>query len=299
MATTQKSRTVKKPAKPDANPLDNPEMRDWLKGELADAEAEEKNGPDSQGWNHNEALRPGIEQRAAFMRALLKLLPCLLLLLALASAARAGGPLTYSDAPQTGESPSVYEARTAMSLYNMSVRGIGLSATAKVQIWDGTTPLSIGTDGSLSISVLNFPATQPVSGTFWQATQPVSAASLPLPAGAATAAKQDGMQTTLNTIAGNTTNTLSAANGFRSITATGTTTIKTGAGVLHTVCINSLGTVASVVAIYDSTTATGTKIGTINSLTLGGSFVYDVAFSNGLTIATTGVLAPDITVSYR
>lgn len=32
--------------------------------------------------------------------------------------------------------------------------------------------------------------TQPVSGTFWQATQPVSAASLPLPAGAATSARQ-------------------------------------------------------------------------------------------------------------
>ncbi len=35
--------------------------------------------------------------------------------------------------------------------------------------------------------------TQPVSGSFWQATQPVSAASLPLPAGAATAAAQPGL----------------------------------------------------------------------------------------------------------
>ena len=32
--------------------------------------------------------------------------------------------------------------------------------------------------------------TQPVSGTFYQATQPVSAASLPLPSGAATASNQ-------------------------------------------------------------------------------------------------------------
>jgi hypothetical protein len=37
--------------------------------------------------------------------------------------------------------------------------------------------------------------TQPVSGTFWQATQPVSAASLPLPSGAATAAKQPALGT--------------------------------------------------------------------------------------------------------
>lgn len=57
----------------------------------------------------------------------------------------------------------------------------------------------------LPVSVGNWPATQAVTGTFWQATQPVSgtvtanagsgtfavsAASLPLPTGAATAAKQ-------------------------------------------------------------------------------------------------------------
>lgn len=40
-------------------------------------------------------------------------------------------------------------------------------------------------------------ATQPVSGTFWQATQPVSAAALPLPSGAATEAKQDTGNTSL------------------------------------------------------------------------------------------------------
>lgn len=40
-------------------------------------------------------------------------------------------------------------------------------------------------NGTLTTTVNNFPATQPVSGTFWQTTQPVSAASLPLPSGAA------------------------------------------------------------------------------------------------------------------
>lgn len=44
----------------------------------------------------------------------------------------------------------------------------------------------------LPVSVLG---TVPVSGTFWQATQPVSAASLPLPTGAATAAKQPAIGT--------------------------------------------------------------------------------------------------------
>ena len=42
--------------------------------------------------------------------------------------------------------------------------------------------------------------TQPVSGTFWQATQPVSAASLPLPSGAATAANQATELTSLTTL---------------------------------------------------------------------------------------------------
>ncbi len=39
------------------------------------------------------------------------------------------------------------------------------------------------------------PGTVAVTGTFWQATQPVSAASLPLPTGAATAAKQPALGT--------------------------------------------------------------------------------------------------------
>lgn len=39
---------------------------------------------------------------------------------------------------------------------------------------------------ALPVSGAFYQATQPVSGTFWQATQPVSAAALPLPSGAAT-----------------------------------------------------------------------------------------------------------------
>lgn len=41
-----------------------------------------------------------------------------------------------------------------------------------------------------AIKVDNSAVTQPVSGTFWQATQPVSATSLPLPTGSATSANQ-------------------------------------------------------------------------------------------------------------
>jgi len=51
----------------------------------------------------------------------------------------------------------------------------------------GANATAVKVDGSA--------VTQPVSGTFWQATQPVSAPSLPLPTGAATAAKQPALGT--------------------------------------------------------------------------------------------------------
>lgn len=46
--------------------------------------------------------------------------------------------------------------------------------------------------------------TVPVSGTFWQTTQPVSVASLPLPSGSATSAKQDTGNASLSSIDGKT-----------------------------------------------------------------------------------------------
>jgi hypothetical protein len=51
------------------------------------------------------------------------------------------------------------------------------------------TKLSFGADGSATD--VSSAAPLPVAGTFWQATQPISAGALPLPAGAATAVKQD------------------------------------------------------------------------------------------------------------
>jgi hypothetical protein len=86
---------------------------------------------------------------------------------------------------------------------------------------------------------------------------------------------------------------------YAHISAATTTTVKSGAGVLHLINVGSLGTVASTATIYDNTTATGTVIGILNTLTLSGPFQYDVAFSTGLTIVTTGTVAPDLTVSWR
>jgi hypothetical protein len=54
----------------------------------------------------------------------------------------------------------------------------------QVSNFPATQPIS----GTVFVS--NFPASQAVTGTFWQATQPISATALPLPSGAATAALQ-------------------------------------------------------------------------------------------------------------
>lgn len=78
------------------------------------------------------------------------------------------------------------------------------------------------------------------------------------------------------------------------------TNLKSGAGFLRGLTINAAGTVASTITIYDSLTAAGTKLATINSLSpLGNNFVYEGVFSTGLTIVTTGTVAPDITVAWR
>lgn len=104
-----------------------------------------------------------------------------------------------------------------------------------------------------------------------------------------------------------TTNNASKANPFpvqvgnlATVINTATTTlVKSGSCNLHTITINTKGTVASAVTVYDALTATGTPIAVIDSLNLSGSFTYDVNLLVGLTIVTTGTAAPNITVSYR
>lgn len=102
-------------------------------------------------------------------------------------------------------------------------------------------------------------------------------------------------------VAVNTTATvISQASGwsFGNVTTNTTSTLKTGAGVLHCVTVNILGTTSQVV-LYDNTAGSGTKIGTVTTLIAGQTGCYDAAFATGLTIVTTGALAADITVSYR
>src|ERR1700760_1954851 len=73
---------------------------------------------------------------------------------------------------------------------------------------------------------------------------------------------------------------------YQNITADATTTVKSGKGYLHTICINTPAATGTV-TIFDNTAGSGTKIGTITSFaSVGGCFTYDVAFWTGLTIVT-------------
>lgn len=85
-------------------------------------------------------------------------------------------------------------------------------------------------------------------------------------------------------------------------TAATNAAIKSGPGTLHTVTLNTQ-VASATVTIYDSLTATGTKIATITTpasvLTSGPITVpYDIAFQTGLTVVTVGTNA-DVTVTYK
>lgn len=90
-----------------------------------------------------------------------------------------------------------------------------------------------------------------------------------------------------------------SSNSFAHISTSTTTVVKSGTGALHTITVNGLGTVASSTIVYDNTAGSGTVIAVINTLAGQESYVYDVTFATGLTLVTTGTVAPDITVSYR
>jgi hypothetical protein len=86
---------------------------------------------------------------------------------------------------------------------------------------------------------------------------------------------------------------------YQNITTNTTTTVKSGAGLLHSITINTKGASSNVLTIFDNTAASGTKIGTVDTNTSLVTFMYDVKFTTGLTILTATGTAADVTVSYR
>jgi hypothetical protein len=94
----------------------------------------------------------------------------------------------------TGELPAGSNTLGTVNLAPSSVGSVSAAGTngtvaEAVQGISGGVPVpvsgNVSETGTWSVGVTNFPASQAVTGTFWQATQPVSVGSLPLPAGAA------------------------------------------------------------------------------------------------------------------
>lgn len=82
--------------------------------------------------------------------------------------------------------------------------------------------------------------------------------------------------------------------------ATNTTTVvKSGAGVLHSIVINTKGGVGNTITVYNNTAGSGTILAIIDSTASVGTLLYDLQFSVGLTIVTATGTAPDITVTFQ
>lgn len=90
-------------------------------------------------------------------------------------------------------------------------------------------------------------------------------------------------------------------NSYKNIAGAATTVVKSGSGYLHLVTLNTF-VASATITVYDNTAGSGTKIASIvmGSAITGDApdeVMFDVAFSTGLTIVTTGAI--DITASYR
>lgn len=112
---------------------------------------------------------------------------------------------------------------------------------------------------------------QPVSGTFWQATQPVSAAALPLPAGASTSALQTTGNASLASIDAKLTNPLpvSGAVTDSKATAAAPTYVEASSNPLSTDLAGNLRVVSVGSTTYFPLTESSTYDGSALTYTLG------------------------------
>jgi hypothetical protein len=90
------------------------------------------------------------------------------------------------------------------------------------------------------------------------------------------------------------------SNSFSNLLANATTTVKSGAGTLVGININTKGASANTLTIYDNTAGSGTKIGTVDTVNgVIGHIPFKAAFATGLTVVIATGTAADITVIYR
>jgi hypothetical protein len=82
---------------------------------------------------------------------------------------------------------------------------------------------------------------------------------------------------------------------FQNITSATTTTVKSGAGILRSIAVNT--TAAGTITVYDNTSAAGTKIGTLKTSIVEGTYLTNIRFQTGLTIVTGA--ASDVTACFE
>ena len=218
--------------------------------------------------------------------------------------------------------------RQVVSLASSDTTGTYLgfnSDSAKAYLTNTSLPLPTGastsalqTTGNSSLSSIDTKTPALVTGRIpvdgSAVTQPISAASLPLPAGAATQATLSSIDAKFsalgqNTMSASTPVVLSSnhsdisvknkSSSFSNITTTGTTTIKSGAGIFRRLVINTKGVSSNTFTIYDNTAGSGTVIATVDTVNSTGSLEYGLAFSTGLTIVSATGTSANATVIYE
>ena len=146
----------------------------------------------------------------------------------------------------------------------------------------------------------------------------ITAAALPLPSGAATAAKQPALGTagtpsadviSVQGVSGGeplsvdvlqpVTVKLAPQNWVHANT-NAVVVAKTGAGILRRAVINTKGVLFNALTIYDNTAASGSLIASIDTVSaVGGMFDYELPFTTGLTFQLAGGTAADITIIFE
>lgn len=233
----------------------------------------------------------------------------------------------------TGVSTAANQTTGNASLSTIATNTTGLnSLTKNTGIVDANTiRVSPATDVTQAISAVSLPLPSGASTSALQTTGNSSLSSIDgkitavntgavvvsssaLPTGAAT-------QTTLasidakfsalgqNTMAGSTPVVLASnhsdiyvkdkSSSYANITTTGTTTIKSGAGILRRLVINTKGSASNTFTIYDSLTGSGTVIATIDTVnSVSSYFEYGLAFTALTIVSATGTSA-NATVIYE
>ena len=175
-----------------------------------------------------------------------------------------------------------------------ALKGIYAKLAASIAVtgtfWQATQPVSIASMPSTPVTGTFWQATQPVSGTFWQATQPVSAASLPLPSNAA--AETGGNLATINS---NLAGPASVSRIPSAAGSTNATSAKGSAGRLYKVSAYNTTTTLKYLKVYNKASAptvgTDTPVHTFPIPPSGGMVIdwpTGFAYATGIAYALTG-----------